>query len=147
MASTSGLLIQGVVFTFFPLLAQGRGLTPADIGLVFLLLGLANTLARFPAGWADDQTGDARRMRSASRPVRRSTIATAGDPPLVTCAPRRDAQGDLSEQLRESRQASRPAVDPNIAVSAYLKRWETLIASGIKSRTLADYKAHVQART
>ena len=57
VASTSGLLIQGVVFTFFPLLAQGRGLTPADIGLVFLVLGLANTLARFPAGWAVDRTG------------------------------------------------------------------------------------------
>jgi MFS family permease len=57
VASTSGLLIQGVVFTFFPLLAQARGFTPADIGLVFLVLGLANTTARFPAGWAVDRTG------------------------------------------------------------------------------------------
>jgi MFS family permease len=57
VASTSGLLVQGVVFTFFPLLAQGRGLTPADIGLVFLVLGLANTVARIPAGWAVDRTG------------------------------------------------------------------------------------------
>jgi integrase len=58
----------------------------------------------------------------------------------VTCDTRRQAQDVLSEKLRESRQASRPAVDPNITVSAYLKRWETLIASGVKSRTLADYK-------
>ena len=57
VASTSGLLIQGVVFTFFPLLAQARGFTPAGIGLVFLVLGLANTAARFPAGWAVDRTG------------------------------------------------------------------------------------------
>jgi CP family cyanate transporter-like MFS transporter len=46
-----------VVFTFFPLLAHERGLTPATIGLVFLVLGLANTLARFPAGWLVDRTG------------------------------------------------------------------------------------------
>src|SRR5262245_962019 len=57
VASVSGLLIQGVVFTFFPLLALARGLTPADIGSVFLVLGLANTVARVPAGWAIDRTG------------------------------------------------------------------------------------------
>ena len=56
-ASTSGLLIQGVVFTFFPLLAQRRGMTAADIGLVFLILGLANTGARVPGGWIVDRTG------------------------------------------------------------------------------------------
>ena len=52
-----GLLTQGVVFTFFPLLGHERGLTPAAIGLVFLVLGLANTIARFPAGWLVDRTG------------------------------------------------------------------------------------------
>ena len=55
--SVSGFLIQGVVFTFFPLLAHERGFTPAAIGLLFLVLGLANTLARFPAGWLVDRTG------------------------------------------------------------------------------------------
>ena len=55
--SVSGFLIQGVVFTFFPLLAHERGFTPAGIGLLFLVLGLANTLARFPAGWLVDRTG------------------------------------------------------------------------------------------
>jgi len=55
--SVGGFLIQGVVFTFFPLLAHERGFTPAAIGLLFLVLGLANTLARFPAGWLVDRTG------------------------------------------------------------------------------------------
>lgn len=54
--SISGLLIQGVVFSFFPLLGFERGLTPAGIGLVFLVLGLANTVARLPAGWLVDRT-------------------------------------------------------------------------------------------
>jgi len=45
------------VFTFFPLLAHERGSTPAGIGLVFLVLGLANTLARVPAGWLVDRSG------------------------------------------------------------------------------------------
>jgi MFS family permease len=57
IVSVGGLTTQGVVFTFFPLLAHERGLTPAAIGLVFLVLGLANTLARFPAGWLVDRTG------------------------------------------------------------------------------------------
>jgi MFS family permease len=55
--SISGLLIQGVVFSFFPLLGHDRGLAPAAIGLVFLVLGLANTMARLPAGWLVDRTG------------------------------------------------------------------------------------------
>ena len=57
IAAVSGLLVQGVLFTFFPLLGQKRGLTPAAIGLVFLVIGVANTLARFPAGWLVDHTG------------------------------------------------------------------------------------------
>lgn len=55
--SISGLLIQGVVFSFLPLLGHERGLTPAAIGFVFLVLGLANTVARLPAGWLVDRTG------------------------------------------------------------------------------------------
>jgi MFS family permease len=57
IVSVSGFVLQGVVFTFFPLLAHERGLTPASIGLIFLALGLANTLVRFPAGWLVDRTG------------------------------------------------------------------------------------------
>lgn len=57
IVAASGLITQGVVFTFFPLLGHEQGLTPAAIGLVFLVLGLANTAARFPAGWLVDHTG------------------------------------------------------------------------------------------
>ena len=54
--SFCGLVTQAVVYTFFPLLADQRGLTAADIGVVFLVLGLANTAARIPAGWLVDRT-------------------------------------------------------------------------------------------
>jgi predicted MFS family arabinose efflux permease len=55
IVAASGLLTQGVVFTFFPLLGEARGLSPAAIGLVFLALGIANTAARVPAGWLIDR--------------------------------------------------------------------------------------------
>jgi predicted MFS family arabinose efflux permease len=57
IAAVSGLLTQGVVFSFFPLQASERGLTPAAIGLVFLALGMANTVSRVPAGWLIDRSG------------------------------------------------------------------------------------------
>ena len=56
IVSFCGLVTQGVVFTFFPLLASGRGLNAAAIGVVFLVLGAANTAARIPAGWLVDRT-------------------------------------------------------------------------------------------
>ena len=56
IVAASGLLTQGVVFTFFPLLGEARGFSPAAIGLVFLVLGVANTAARVPAGWLMDRT-------------------------------------------------------------------------------------------
>ena len=59
VVALSGLLTQGVVFTFLPLLGQERGLTPSAIGFAFLVLGLANTASRFPAGWLVDRTGRA----------------------------------------------------------------------------------------
>src|SRR5439155_13387195 len=43
IVAASGLLTQGVVFTFFPLLGEARGLSPTAIGLVFLALGIATT--------------------------------------------------------------------------------------------------------
>jgi predicted MFS family arabinose efflux permease len=43
IVAASGLLTQGAVFTFFPLLGDARGLSPAAIGLVFLVLGVANS--------------------------------------------------------------------------------------------------------
>lgn len=57
MVAASGLFVQGVVFPFFPLFASERGVGPATIGLVFLVLGLANTAVRLPAGWLLDRTG------------------------------------------------------------------------------------------
>lgn len=56
IVSFCGLVTQGVVYTFFPLLADSRGRTAASIGVVFLVLGLANTAARIPAGWLVDRT-------------------------------------------------------------------------------------------
>jgi MFS family permease len=55
--SVAGFILQGVVFTLFPLLGQERGLSPTAIGIVFLVLGLANTIVRFPAGWLVDKSG------------------------------------------------------------------------------------------
>jgi MFS family permease len=55
--SVSGMFVQGVLFTFFPLLAHEQGLTPGAIGMVFLVLGAANTLARLPAGRLMDVSG------------------------------------------------------------------------------------------
>ena len=56
IVSFCGLVTQGVVYTFFPLLAAERGFGPGAIGFVFLVLGLANTAARIPAGWLVDRT-------------------------------------------------------------------------------------------
>jgi len=75
IASVSGLFIQGVVFPFFPLLADERGLGPAAIGVVFLTLGLTNTAARFPAGWLIDRTRRASLYSIAG--ILTASIATA----------------------------------------------------------------------
>jgi MFS family permease len=56
IVSACGLVTQAVVYTFFPLLASERGFSPAAIGFVFLVLGIANTAARIPAGWLVDRT-------------------------------------------------------------------------------------------
>jgi predicted MFS family arabinose efflux permease len=54
--SFCGLVTQAVVYTFFPLLADQRGVSAAGIGVVFLVLGLVNTAARIPAGYLVDCT-------------------------------------------------------------------------------------------
>ena len=41
--------------------------------------------------------------------------------------------------IPQSRQASRPAVDPNLTLGAYADRWLGLIAPTVKKRTLASY--------
>jgi predicted MFS family arabinose efflux permease len=55
------MVTQGVVFTFLPLMAHARGLSVGAIGVVFLILGVANTGARIPAGWLLDRTEHASR--------------------------------------------------------------------------------------
>jgi len=45
----------------------------------------------------------------------------------------------LEEKLRGARQASRPAVDLNITFGAYAQRWLSIIAAGIKPRTVESY--------
>lgn len=72
IAGLSGMVLQGVTFTFLPLLALERSLTPAAIGVIFLALGLANTLARVPAGWLIDRTA-----RSSSCAVNGLLLASA----------------------------------------------------------------------
>ena len=57
IVALTGMLTQGVVYTFLPLVGLERGLGPGPIGFVFLILGLTNTLARYPAGWIIDRTG------------------------------------------------------------------------------------------
>jgi MFS family permease len=86
IVATSGLLTQGVVFTFFPLLGTSRGLTPGAIGLVFLVLGVANTAARIPAGWLVDRSK--RSAPYAVGGVLLASVATAilphvGDQPML----------------------------------------------------------------
>jgi predicted MFS family arabinose efflux permease len=82
IVAASGLLTQGVVFTFFPLLADARGLSPAAIGLVFLILGIANTAARVPAGWLVDRTQ--RSAPYAVAGVLAGCVATALIPHVAT---------------------------------------------------------------
>jgi MFS family permease len=75
LAAISGMLGQGVFFTFLPLLAHERGLTPAVIGAVFLAVGLANTLVRAPAGWLVDRTARSMPYAIAGVVAASSTLA------------------------------------------------------------------------
>ncbi len=73
--SVAGMLGQGVFFTFLPLLAHRRGLSPGAIGVLFLAVGLANTLIRAPAGWLVDRT--ARSMPYAITGILAASAVTA----------------------------------------------------------------------
>lgn len=55
-ATVSALVPVGALMTFFPLLAQERGLPPVLIGLVLGIQSFANTAARLPAGWLLDRS-------------------------------------------------------------------------------------------
>jgi predicted MFS family arabinose efflux permease len=86
LLAASGLLTQGIVFTFFPLLADQRGMTPIAIGLVFLVLGVANTAARIPAGWLVDRTNSPGAHAVAAvlvGAVATALLPSAGSAPLL----------------------------------------------------------------
>lgn len=59
----------------------------------------------------------------------------------VTCRTKREAMDLLGDRLRESRQSTRPVVNPNITVVAYAERWFGLIAATVKPRTLESYRS------
>jgi MFS family permease len=56
IVTVAGIGALGTVLTFFPLLAQERGLGPAAIGLVLGVQALVNTVCRAPAGWLLDHS-------------------------------------------------------------------------------------------
>lgn len=57
----------------------------------------------------------------------------------VTCETRREAEGVLGDKVREARGRTRPAVDPDITLSAYAERWLAQIAAHAKPRTVVNY--------
>jgi integrase len=59
----------------------------------------------------------------------------------VTCETKREADAVLAEKLQESRQPTRPAVDPRITIASYSERWLTLLAASVKARTLESYNS------
>lgn len=69
----------------------------------------------------------------------------AGKRRWVTCETRREAEAVLEEKLRETRQSTRPVVDPDITVQAYGARWLGLIGPTVKPRTLEAYR-HILTR-
>jgi integrase len=58
----------------------------------------------------------------------------------VTCETRRLAEDVLSAKLQESRQPTRPVVDPDITLADYAERWLVLIGSTVKPRTLDGHR-------
>jgi integrase len=66
---------------------------------------------------------------------------SAGSRRWVTCRTRDEAKTVLRDKLVESSQSIRPAVDPNITVSDYAKRWLKLAEVTLKPRTLESYTA------
>lgn len=68
----------------------------------------------------------------------------AGKRRWVTCGTRRDAEAVLDEKRRESRQGTRPMVDPDITVDWYSKRWLEFVRATVKAATLASYSSMVR---
>jgi len=64
---------------------------------------------------------------------------SAGIRRWVTCEIRRDAEAILDEKRRESRQGTRPAVDPDILTRDYATRWQSFVAATVKPATRESY--------
>jgi integrase len=68
----------------------------------------------------------------------------AGVRRLETYATKQEAEDALARVIPESRQAIAPAVNRDITIEDYSKRWLLQIASEIKPRTLRSYKQQVK---
>src|SRR5262249_42732494 len=64
---------------------------------------------------------------------------SAGIRRWVTCETRRDAEAVLDEKRRESRQGTRPVVDPDITTEDYSKRWLNIVQATVKRATYDSY--------
>jgi integrase len=64
---------------------------------------------------------------------------SAGIRRWVTCETRRDAEAVLDEKRRESRQGTRPVVDPDITTEDYSKRWLGIVQAAVKRATYESY--------
>ena len=64
---------------------------------------------------------------------------SAGIRRWITCETRRDAESILDERRRESRQGTRPVVDPDISVEDYSKRWLGIVQATVKQATYDSY--------
>src|SRR5437867_1218854 len=53
---------------------------------------------------------------------------------------KRQADDFLAQRVVESLQRTRPAVDPDITVSAYAERWKKIVSAGLKSATVRSYE-------
>jgi integrase len=69
---------------------------------------------------------------------------SAGIRRWVTCGTRREAEDVYDDKHRETRQATRPVVDPDITVAAYAERWLGLVAASAKPRTLTMYRGYLR---
>ncbi len=68
----------------------------------------------------------------------------AGRRRWVTCSSKEAAEDAMIRLLPETRQPTRPVVDPKISVKDYSERWLGLITPTIKPRTLDSYRQTVK---
>jgi integrase len=67
---------------------------------------------------------------------------SAGKRRLKTFRTRDEAKMELEKVLKQTRQRTAPACDPNITMSAYSVRWFEMLKATHKPRTLESYKAN-----